>query len=139
MPQQLTSYKLERLREEQAQILKAIALEEAAEKARAAEIALRRQKEHEHMGWHPDFDPHDLTKMRVRFECSEQELPVAIFTTPSAQVILNSGAERLNKVAPELIAQRRIIAAETYEQVVKYATRRTMWARLKSFLSRLAS
>lgn len=129
------SYELRRLREQQEKIAKWIVAEEAAEKERAIIEKAKRQKAYEQLAWHPDFDVHDLSKLRVTLDGSFHEMPASIFCSPAAKRILNQASAQLSCEDPPLtIDQRRELIATTFEKII-VAAQPTFWQRVKKFLS----
>ena len=133
------SYALQKLCRQQEEIAKLIAAEEAAEKERAIVAASKRQQAYEHMAWHPEFDVHNLAKLRVVLDGAAQEMPASIFCTPAARNLLAAVSSQLSCEQSQLsIDQRRELIATTFEKIIA-AAQPSFWLRAKMFLSSLFS
>lgn len=109
-------------------------------KARHAEAACR-EKHERHMGWHPEFDPHDMSKVTITVDPDvfgkKIALPLPALESVFARRVfrnLRGQLRRLSARADDMSARRELVAT-AYQKIaaMHVAPRWRQW--LASFLS----
>lgn len=117
--------------------LRAVQKEIKAEQQRlaAAEELDKKRKEHQHskhMGWHPDYNPHDLQQLKFHMEDTPNSVPVAVLISKAAKRVISAAAAKISQCDPPMhIETRRDLIAKTYEQIIAVAARPTLWQRFQ--------
>ena len=109
---------------------------QVAATVQADNVAAKRRAAYDrHMGWHPEFNPHETKKVLILVDADfgkKMAVPYSAFESAFARRVFRKLEYKLQKLSPvNDIAKRRELIAEAYEKIATtHAT--SFWRRLLS-------